>query len=201
MAQTAKQEATDRSSVRGLPRHGSRVERAGRIAVTARRTRRAASETFACGEASWRNATASDGAAANLTGRDEPNPMDARGGQPDRTERRQAIWPPRYNHLHLGGPVRAPQAWNQLNSRRNAIPAASSQQLQTVAEDRADDASASTRDHASATRHRSRMSRHHAAGCADRRSKTPPVTISIRDDATRHEPPLTKTLSLSVRPT
>ena len=36
--------------------------------------------------------------------------MDARGRQPNRMERRQANRPPRYNHLHLGGPVRAQPA-------------------------------------------------------------------------------------------
>jgi hypothetical protein len=45
-----------------------------------------------------------------LAGQDERDPMDARGGQPCRMERREAPRPPRYNHLHLGGPVRAHQA-------------------------------------------------------------------------------------------
>ncbi len=89
-----------------------------------------ASETFADGEGSWRNATASEGAAAKLTGRDEPDPMDCPRGSPDRMERRQATWPRRYNHLHLGGPVRRRQSQIHLNSSRNATPAANLRELQ-----------------------------------------------------------------------
>jgi hypothetical protein len=71
------------------------------------------------------------GAAAKLAVEDELDSMDARAGQPSRLERREAIRPPRYNRLHLGGPVRARQARNHLNSSRNATPASSSRSRQS----------------------------------------------------------------------
>ena len=82
---------------------------------------------------------------------------------------------------------------NQLNSSQNANDGCQLAGISTVVHDRADDAEVRTRDHASATRHRSRMSRDHAAAWTDRRSRTPPVAISIHDDAPRREQQLPKT--------
>jgi len=197
---TAMKDSSRRSRPPTKTRQPERTAR-GACQPAAPRTRRAASETFAGGEASLRNATASEGAAAKTRWSERRRPDGCPRGQPDRTERRQAIWPPRYNHLHLGGPVRARQARRPLNSSRNAIPAASSRQLQpqrTTAQTTLQPAPAIT---LQPTRHRSGMARDHASGCAGRRSTTPPAAISIRDDAPRHERQLAKTLSLSIRPT
>ena len=125
MTPTAKAEATDWSSVRGLPSAPVESTARGAFQSTASRTRRAAEETSAGGEATGPNATALEGTSAKARWSERPRPDGCPRGQSHRMERRQAIWPPRYNHLHLGGPVRARQTQNQLNSRRNAIPAAS----------------------------------------------------------------------------
>jgi hypothetical protein len=131
MAQTAKAEATAWLSLRGLPSPASRVERARGMPAgcTAEKT---SGERNVCW---WRGPLGETrhhrkALQPMLAGQNDLAPMDARGGQPDQPERRQAIWQPRYNHLHLGGPVRARQAQNELNSRRNAIPAASLRSLQ-----------------------------------------------------------------------
>ena len=150
------------------------------------RPRRPANETLAGGEAPRRDSTALECASAKAAGPDEVDSMDARGGRPDWMERREANRPPRCNHLHLGGPVRAWQSGISLIQARTSsrLPA---RHRFTVKDDRVDDAEARIRDHASAMSHRNRMSRDHAAGRAGRRSTTPPVTSSNRDDAPRRE--------------
>ena len=122
---TAKKQPVAQVEVEG--HDGASVESTAREAyqLAAPRPRRAASKTSPAGTAPWRHATALKGTAAKLAVEDELDSMDARGGQPSRLEWRQAIRPPRYNHLHLGGPVKARQARNQLNSSRNATPASS----------------------------------------------------------------------------
>jgi len=94
------------------------------------RPRRPASETPAGGEAHARGAAAVEDAAAKVGGSRRARPDGCPRGQPHQSERRQAVRPPRYNHLHLGGPVRARQTRKQLNSSQNAIPAASSRSPQ-----------------------------------------------------------------------
>ena len=84
---------------------------------------------------------------------------------------------------------------NQLNSWPRRDPGCQVANTSPAADDRADDALASTRDHASATRDRCRMSREQVTGRGDRRSRTPPVAISIQDDASRREQQLTRTLN------
>jgi len=110
LAHAAKQEATDRSSVRGLPGHSSRVERAGSISVdcTADKTSGERNLCWWRGLSAKRDSIGRRCSQAHWSRRAQPDGCPR--GQPDRTERRQAIWPPRYNHLHLGGPVRARQA-------------------------------------------------------------------------------------------
>jgi len=126
VAQAAKQDATGGSSVRGLPRYGNRVERAGRIAADCSADKKSGERNVAGGEASRRNATASERRCSQAHWVEtSPTRWMPAGGQPHQPERRQAIWPSRYNHLHLGGPGRARQAQDQLNSGRNVIPAAS----------------------------------------------------------------------------
>src|SRR6187402_1084547 len=94
-------------------------------------------------------------------------------------ERRQAIWPPRYNHLLLGGPVTARQARNQLNSSQDATSAAGSRGAQPRRTTAQDDAEAHTPDHATAHAppelHVSR-SPHRSSGPP---KQTLPVTIAI----------------------
>jgi len=70
---------------------------------------------------------ASTGRRCNQSGRPRrARPDGCPRGRPNRTERRQATWPPRYNHLHLGGPVRARQSGTSSIHGPGAIPAARS---------------------------------------------------------------------------
>ena len=169
--------------------------RVGRVqpALGSRRPRQPASETRLVARRTREALRCWKTLQQRSVGQDELGQMDARGGQPHQSERLQAVRPPRYNHLHLGGPVRARQARKQLNSSQNAVPAASSrspQPLVTTAQTTPKPAPAIT---LQPTRDRCGMSRDCLTRRAGRRSTTTPVSISIFDDATRHERQLAKT--------
>lgn len=155
------------------------------------------------GEAPRRYSTASEGDAASAAGLDELDSMDARERQPHQPERREANWPPRYNHLLLGGPVRARQPGiSSIQARTPPRPQA------REALNRAGGPRRTTPKPAPAitpqpARQRSRLSRNHLTCRAGRRSTTTPVTISSHDDAAGREQQLTRPLNspLSVWPT
>ena len=157
MPPTAKAEATDWSSVRGLPSAPVESTARGAFQSTASRTRRAAEETSAGGEATWRNATALEGhfSEGSLVRTTSTRWMPAGSISPDGTATSYLAAevqssPPRRAREGATGTEPA-----QFKAKRH--PGCQLATASTAPDDRAEDAAARTRDQASAARHRDRL--------------------------------------------
>src|SRR6187402_3764298 len=125
------------------------------------------------------------------------------GRQPHRLERRGATWPPRYNYLHLGGPVMARQPGISSIQARTPTTAARSPSLHPRRTTAQTTPEARTSDHATAASQRNGMSRDHAAARADRQAERPRSRSPSTTTLPLREEQLTRTLNspLSVWPT